>query len=284
MDEGLTTFATARTVEQFFGPQHYAGRYFGGFVPWVFDDLQLSRATDGNRLSGYRDAADSDVQSTPTWRYWPGTSGAITYNKTALWLNTLERMLGWDTLQKILSTYFARYSFKHPGPRDFFAVVNEVSGRDLTWFFDEVYRGSSVFDYGIDAFTSERVSDRGFFGEPGRQTYSAAERSGDAYRTTVVVRRGGDGVFPVTVRVVFENGQEQRWSWEGRDPWKLFEIDRPVRAITAEVDPERVLLLDVNYTNNSRSLAPKTNAAARKWSLAWLIWLQDHLLTYGFFI
>ena len=100
----------------------------------------------------------------------------------------------------------------------------------------------------------------------------------------VVARRVGDGVFPVTVRVVFENNQEVRWQWDGRDRWKMFEVDRPVRAVTAQVDPERVLLLDANYTNNSRSLAPKTNAAARKWSLAWLIWLQDHLLTYGFFI
>ena len=58
----------------------------------------------------------------------------------------------------------------------------------------------------------------------------------------------------------------------------------PSAPSSAEVDPERVLLLDVNYTNNSRSLAPKTTGAARKWSLAWLIWLQDHLLTYGFFI
>jgi hypothetical protein len=45
-----------------------------------------------------------------------------------------------------------------------------------------------------------------------------------------------------------------------------------------------VLLLDLNYTNNSMSLAPRTRAAARKWSLAWLVWLQDQLLTYGFFI
>jgi hypothetical protein len=61
-------------------------------------------------------------------------------------------------------------------------------------------------------------------------------------------------------------------------------VERPVRAVTAQVDPERILLLDVNYTNNSTSLAPKSEAAARKWSLAWLIWLQDHLLTYGFFV
>jgi hypothetical protein len=57
-----------------------------------------------------------------------------------------------------------------------------------------------------------------------------------------------------------------------------------VRAVSAQVDPERTLLLDVNYTNNSKSLEPKAGAAARRWSLTWLIWLQDHLLTYGFFI
>ena len=284
MDEGLNTFSTARTLDQFFGPQYYSKRYFGGFVPWVFDDVPRSRATDGNYLSGYRDSGEADPQSAPSWRYWPETSGAITYFKTALWLNTLERMLGWDTLQQILSTYYKRYSFKHPEPKDFFAVVNEVSKTDLTWFFDQVYRSSSHFDYALDVFTSEQVSDRGIFGDSNKRTFSANERSGDGYRTRVVARRVGDGVFPVAVRVVFENNQEVRWQWDGRDRWKMFEVDRPVRAVTAQVDPERVLLLDANYTNNSRSLAPKTNAAARKWSLAWLIWLQDHLLTYGFFI
>ena len=190
MDEGLNTFATARALEQFFGPQYYAKRYFGGFVPWVFDDLPLSRATDGNYLAGYRNAADADAQSTPTWRYWPATAGVVTYNKTALWLNTLERMLGWDTLQRILSTYFARYAFKHPEPTDFFAVANEVSGRDLTWFFDQVYRSSNVFDYGVDV-VHERAGvgprllrRRGQADVLGR---TSARRT--LYRTTLVVRR-----------------------------------------------------------------------------------------------
>jgi hypothetical protein len=264
MDEGLNTFSTARTIEQAFQPNYYAKRYFGGFVPWVFRDVPISRATDGNRLSGYRAVAEADSPSTPTWKYWPGSASAITYNKTALWLHTLERMLGWDMLQRILSTYYSRWSFKHPKPEDFFAVVNEVSGRDLTWFFDQVYRSSNVFDYGIEAFRSERA--------------------GDAYRTTVVARRFGEATFPVDVRVVLDNGEEVRWRWDGRERWKTFEIEKNARARHAEIDPERVLLLDLNYTNNSASLEPKAPAAARKWSLRWLVWLQDHLLTYGFFV
>jgi hypothetical protein len=134
----------------------------------------------------------------------------------------------------------------------------------------------------VDVFESEEVLDRGYFGDASGRV--STELSANVYRTTVVVRREGEGIFPVDVRVVFEDKQEARWHWDGRDRWKLYEIDRPARAVAAQVDPERVLLLDVNYTNNSRTLHPQARAAARKWSLAWLIWLQDHLLTYGFFI
>jgi hypothetical protein len=284
MDEGLNTFSTARTLEQFFTPQHVGRRYFGGFIPWVIDGVTLSRATDGNRLGGYRPAARSDIPATPSWQYWPGTGGAITYNKTALWLNTLERLLGWDALQRILSTYYQRFAFKHPRPQDFFAVANEVSGRDLTWFFDQVHRSANAFDYAVTGLTSEPVLDRGYFGEAGDRAFSAEHGRRDRYRTIVVVKRQAEGVFPVTVRVLLENGEDVRWEWDGRETWKRFEIERPVRAVSAQVDPDRVLLLDLNYTNNSRSLAPQAEAAARKWSLTWLIWLQDQLLTYGFFV
>lgn len=284
LDEGLNTYSTARVMEQAFYPNYYTKRYFGDMIPWTFDDLVLTRAVDGNRMPAFRPVAKNDDQSTVTWRYWPGSASAITYNKTALWLHTLERMLGWDTVQRILSTYFQRYAFKHPKPDDFFAVANEVSGRDLTWFFDQVHRSSNVFDYAVEAFRSAPATSRGYFGDPGALAFESSRRAGDTFRTTVVVRRLGEGVFPVDVRVAFENGEEQRWNWDGTDRWKVFEVDRPVRAVTAQVDPEHVLLLDINITNNSASLNPSGPAAARKWSLAWLIWLQDHLLTHGFFI
>jgi hypothetical protein len=283
LDEGLNTYSTARVMEEVFYPHYYSKRFLGGFVPWTFDDLALTRDTDGNRMPAYRAVAENDEQSTPTWRYWPGSASAITYNKTSLWLHTLERMLGWETVQRILSTYFQRYAFKHPKPQDFFAIANEVSGQDLTWFFDQVHRSSHVFDYSVGEFRSAEVPHRGYFGEA-QKTFETRGREDGSFRTGVVVRRLGEGIFPVDVRVLFENGEEQRWKWDGKDRWKHFQIDKPVRAVSAQVDPERVLLLDVNVTNNSATLAPAGPAAARKWSLAWLIWLQDHLLTYGFFI
>ena len=284
MDEGFNTFSTARVIAQRFEPNYYVKRYFGGFVPWTFRDFPLSRDTDGERLGLYRQAAMADTPSTPTWQYWPATAGAITYDKTALWLHTLERMLGWDTMQRIMSTYFARWAFRHPKPQDFFDVANEVSRRDLTWFFDQVHRSSNVFDYGVDTFRSEAAIVRGYVDGVGGRTFTHGQVTGTPYRTSVVVRRYGEATFPVDVRVVFENKEEVRWHWDGRDRWKLFEIDKPVRAAFAQVDPDHVLLLDLNYTNNSVTLSPQSRKAARKWSLAWLVWLQDHLLTYGFFV
>ena len=283
MDEGLNTYSTARVMEEVFYPHYYSKRFFGDFVPWRFDDLALTRDTDGNRMPAYRPVAENDDQSRPTWRYWPGSASSITYNKTSLWLHTLERMVGWETVQRVLSTYFQRYAFKHPQPQDFFVTANEMSGQDLTWFFDQVHRSSHVFDYAVDVFRSAPNTARGYFGDSAK-TFETQRRTDGSFRTTVVVRRLGEGTFPVDVRVLFENGEEHRWRWDGKDRWKAFEIDRPVRATSAHVDPERVLLLDVNITNNSATLAPAGPAAARKWSLAWLIWLQDHLLTYGFFI
>jgi hypothetical protein len=261
MDEGFNTFSTARAIAQVYDPNYLALRYFGGFVPWVFSDIPLARETEGNRLAGYRRDAESDVPSTPSFRYFPATGGSITYNKTALWLNTLERFIGWPTLQKILSTHFERWKFRHPTPAAFFETANDVSGRDLTWYFDQVYRSANVFDYGVQDLSSDR--------------------EGGNYRTTLVVRRYGEAIFPVDVLVTFENGERITERWQGVDRWKLYTVERPSRAVSAQVDPNRVLLLDVNYTNNSKTLRPAGGRAATKWSLHWMVWLQDCLLSWA---
>ena len=268
MDEGLNTFSTARAIKEAAFPNYLSTRFFGSFIPWVFDDVPLSRETDGNRLSGYRAVAESDIQSTPTFRYWPGSAGAITYNKTALWLHTLENHLGWPTLQKALATYFERWSFRHPKPDDFFAVLDEVSGQDLSWFFNEVHRGSNAFDYAVQEFSSDR---------------HASEGNGTKYRTVVVAQRLGEAVFPVDVVTTFRNGERVTERWGGRERRQVYVYDRAVQALRTEVDPGRTLLLDLNYTNNSRSLEPRGREASLKWALKWMVWMQDLMLTYGFF-
>ena len=45
-----------------------------------------------------------------------------------------------------------------------------------------------------------------------------------------------------------------------------------------------MLLLDIAETNNSRTLTSRGDEASLKWSLKWMVWLQDLMLTYGFFV
>ncbi|MEZ5286354.1 MAG: hypothetical protein R2712_16400 [Vicinamibacterales bacterium] len=185
----------------------------------------------------------------------------------------------------MLATYFHRYRFRHPHPNDFFEIVNQESGQDLTWFFDEVYRSANVFDYAVERVESAPISTRGYVEPaPGAplEFSEAGEPSG--YRTTVVVRRIGEARFPVDVLVRFDNGEEVRERWDGQARWQPFVYEKPARVESAQVDPDRVLLLDVDYTNNSVTLAPQADAAADRWTLKWMVWLQDLLMTYSFFV
>ena len=264
MDEGINTYATARVIEEAKNPNRVESRYFGGFIPWSFRDLPFTRI-DNDRLPGYRLNAEADAPWTPTFQYWPATASIISYNKTALWLHTLERRIGWPMMQRILSTYFERWRFKHPTPSDFFDIVREITGQGHFWFFDEVYRSSNTFDYSVQEFLSARLDD-------------------DSYRTTVVVRRNGEAAFPVDVVTTFDDGQRVKETWNGQDRRAVYVYERASRAATTQLDPERVLLLDIAYTNNSRTLKPSSDEASLKWSLKWMVWFQDLMMTYGFFV
>jgi aminopeptidase N len=264
MDEGINTYATARVMEEAFPDNRWELRYFGGLVPWAFPNLPFSRL-DNDRMAGYRDNAEADTPSTPTFRYWPSTAAFMSYNKTALWLHTLERHMGWPTMQRVLSTYFERWKFRHPRPADFFQIVNEVSGQDLTWFFDQVYRSSNTFDYGVQDLRSDRRDDR-------------------TYRTVVIARRHGEATFPIDVVTTFADGHRAVEKWNGLDRRVIYIYERASRAVRAEIDPQRVLLLDTAYTNNSRTLEPRSGEASLRWSAAWMVWLQDLMLTYAFFL
>jgi hypothetical protein len=283
LDEGLNTFSTARVLDRAFTPSFEPERFFGGFVPWVYRDIPQSRESEGNGLAGFRPAAESDAPSTPSWRYFPGTGGAITYSKTALWLNSLERIIGWPRLQKGMSLFFVRHAFTHPTPGDFFAALEESAGRSLAWFFDETFRSANEVDYGVQQFSSRPAVASGMVERDGSRTLASGRASGasPSFVTEVVVRRFGEAVLPVDVLVTFADGQQVRERWDGRDRWRLYRWERPSPAVTAQVDPGRMLLLDVNTTNNSWTLEPQARQAARKWSAHWLLWLQDVLLTWA---
>jgi hypothetical protein len=275
LDEGFDTYSTGRVMEKEFSPRYLVGRYLDGFIPVLFRDLQQApRSVAG--LGGYRSDLKLDIMSKPSWQYGPaaasrvsgsgnriysgGAYGVNSYTKPAMMLLTLERYLGWNTFQRVMSTYFDRYRFKHPGPQDFFSIVNEISGQDLQWFWQETFYSSNVFDYAVDSVASREE------------------------KQSVVVRRWGEATFPVQVRVVFENGDQALEYWDGTDRWIRYSYDRPEQIQTVEVDPSHILALDINRRNNTWMREAPSSLAAAKWSLKWMIWLQSVLEAFAFHI
>ena len=154
------------------------------------------------------------------------------------------------------------------------------SGQDLTWFFDQVHRSSNVFDYAVDVFAVHR-DDRGF-GEA--RAFEPAAHGGHSARRSSPAG-WAKAVFPVDVRGRF---RERRGA--ALEVGRRRRGGRPSRSTSRSAPSARrwtpnacCCSTSTGPTTPPRS-TPPDRAAARKWSLAWLIWLQDHLLTYGFFI
>jgi aminopeptidase N len=289
MDEGLTSFSADRTMDVAYGDRSWVERYLplpgaSGALPMVLDGITQPRVA--GRLDLYRSGAISDDQETLTYLYYAPTAHRTTYSKTMLWLGTLERYLGWETLQQAMATYFERYRFAHPRPEDFFATLEEVSGQELDWYIDQVFRSTVTFDYAVVRVESYSAETTGLVEQDGELAYHEADADDDEgpYRTDVVVRRLGDGRFPVDVLMVFEDGHEIRHSWDGETHWKAFTVEYPEKLDYAVIDPERILMLDLYPNNNSMLRDPEPAPASQKWSAYWMIWVQDLLNTFSFFV
>jgi Peptidase family M1 domain len=53
--------------------------------------------------------------------------GGVTYGKSATLLTTLEGIIGRDTMDEAMRTYFMRYRFTHPTTEDFLRTIEEVA-------------------------------------------------------------------------------------------------------------------------------------------------------------
>ena len=275
LDEGFNTYSTGRVLATAYGagalPLVFKGFPVDWFlpVPKIFD-FELNRVAAINTVR-------FDPVTAWSWKFFNrGSYAANVYMRAATLLQTLEGVLGEPVWPRIMRTYHMRYRYKHPTKEDFIGVVNEISGKDMTWFFDELLEGTETFDYGVALVASVKVPARrrGVYDtDRGRQEVtrkaiaeleSAAAKAPEggapqeAYKTTVVLRRYGEarlrGDAAVKVLVRFKDGSVETRTWDGRARWARLEFVKPVEAESAQIDPEGVWLIDANLANNSRGV------------------------------
>jgi hypothetical protein len=247
LDEGINSYTECKILDDIFSKDKSA-----------MDLWRLTESDVSQQRNSYRGALDFDPMTRFAYRYVKGSSyGEVTYGKSTVVLYTLEKVIGAETLQRALRTYFIRYRFTHPTKEDFLKTVEEVSGQNLRWYYDQAVYGTNVLDFEIFRARSDRLD--WYLKKP------PDEKKGETmYRTTVVVHRKGDFIFPVDALIKFDNGESVTEHWDGKDRWVRYTYDKRAKLISAEVDPEHAVLLDKNFFNNSYVAEEDTRA---KWKI-----------------
>jgi hypothetical protein len=277
LDEGINSYTEVSVVGSILG-RHTS----------VFDRRWANASDDELERMEYVIRPDFDPVTRWAFKFRDSASyGGVTYGKSASLLATLGNMIGHDTMDEAMRTYFMKFRFTHPTTEDFLRTIEAVAvarGRatvitpDPSWptgfadvppvnsslrpYFNQAVYGTQVLDYTVDSVSSDPVE----WWMPEPKDEKARKRT--AYKSTVYLHRKGDFILPVTVDVVFDDGTRQRERWDGVDRWQKLTFVRNARVISAEIDPDHAVLLDTDLFNNSIRTQPD-DVPARKLNTIW---------------
>jgi aminopeptidase N len=152
------------------------------------------------------------------------------YQKPALMLTILrDAVLGKETFERAMREYVRRWAFKHPQPADFFRTIENVSGKDLDWFWREWVYTTARLDQAVDSVSA----------------------SGDT--TFIHLSNRGQMVLPVTLELRYADGSTETRSYPV-EMWNLgtrftARVHTAKAVVGVVVDPKAVYP-DVNRANN----------------------------------
>jgi hypothetical protein len=286
MDEGINSFYEMKAIDEYY---KYMIQFFGARASSIdLDRMQL------------RNGHYSDSIVTPSWAFRNGPSyGLNSYSRPAVTLQHLENIMGEESFSRAMRRFFQTWRFRHPSTEDFKQIILEGADTDMRWFLEQAFHTDRTLDYRIQSARSRKQKDpRGWFWEEdGQKTLlgvadrhelksedeaedEAEDDDGDSddedtlYRTEVFVERRGEFVHPVTVELIFEDGESLRYEWDGRSRWKKYVEIRSSKLCTAIVDPDNLMTLDVDPLNNSCRLNKNKKPAVKMLSHL-VFWLQN---------
>jgi aminopeptidase N len=155
----------------------------------------------------------------------PATYSAMTYRKTGLIFRMLRDLVGEPAMREILRTYYAQNRLQHVTEADLRRAVNQTTGENYDWFFQQWFHTTHTLDYAIGGANLQQMAD-------GR------------WLTRVDVLRLGQAWMPVRVQV----GDQVRTlsSHDRRQSLEVITRSRPAEVV---IDPDDVLI-DLDISNN----------------------------------
>ena len=144
------------------------------------------------------------------------------YQKAAWVLHMLRGEVGDGTFWKGMRTYYQRFRDRNASTADFAAVMEEASGRSLSWFFDQWLRRPGVPELEIGWRFDEAAS-----------------------AVAIEVRQTGPTIYrlPLEVEAVLEDGRSVRGRVDVEGERTTASLPLPARPERLRVDPDGWLLL-----------------------------------------
>ncbi|HEU4883561.1 MAG TPA: M1 family metallopeptidase [Longimicrobium sp.] len=213
MDEGMTTYHEAQARKDTF--------------PTSTGEIEDRESY----LNTARAGGEGEIMRRSDFHYTSGAFGTASYPKPSTNFVSLRAILGEATFNRAWRTFQQRWAWKHPYPWDLFNTFEEVSGRDLDWFWRTWFYETWTLDQAVGSVT---------------------EGSGGA---TIVIEDRGLAPMPARVTVTRENGDTQTVevpveTWlEGRKSATLTLPRAASPVIRVEIDAENAFP-DIDRGNN----------------------------------
>jgi hypothetical protein len=167
MDEGTTEFNENQGEKDF----HQA------------TDARFDVEDQEGYLNIVRAGEEGEMMRRSAYHYSPAAYSIATYEKPASVLVALRAVLGDSIFLNAYHEYAQRWKYKHPYPWDMWNTFENVSGRDLDWFWQRWYHTTWALDQAV------------------------ASVSTSAAGTTIVVQNRGQIAMPAFVTITRANGE-----------------------------------------------------------------------------
>ena len=225
LDEGFVTYFEDRILDHYYGNQSS-----------LFDVLGARSGNAQQSRNEYVSMENPNLGkiARPGWEFDGGFKSLI-YAKTATAFKTMERIIGSDIMDEIIKTYFERHKFTHPKEADLRKIIKEVLEKNTSNFESDKY-----LDQVLHA------------------TSSVNFKMVDINNSTKTIEAIREGNFEIgtEVLIMFKDGSSKTVNWKGSEKHFKHTFSSSKEVISAHIDPEQKIYLDLNLNNNSITLDP----------------------------
>ena len=148
MDEGINSFNEMRYISTKYPNRLLFGKFAESKLGKFLDISHYKQNAQYYQAYFFSSClnADQPIQ-THSADFSESNYGTIMYMKTAVVFQYLRSYLGDDTFDKAMQAYFNEWKFKHPKPEDLKIILEKESGKNLSWFFEDLIKTTKKLDY-----------------------------------------------------------------------------------------------------------------------------------------